>query len=158
MIDDSNNFVHHPVAKQSEYPPPARFDESATANAQPVEPLLTGRIAVWKQRARTVGQVISSKTRVLALVIIGALAAGALGGTMFVRQHAWSTDSASVVDQAATELPTSTDLQKAPGGTRAVVSATVLPNTGRTISRSRNRHARHNRQRALRAYRVAVIK
>jgi hypothetical protein len=156
MTDDSNKFVQQTVTEEFEYPPPARFDDSASANAQPVEPLPTSRIVVWKQRVSSARRMISGKTIVLTLVIIGGLAIGAVGGTMLVRQRASLTDSAPVIDAPTTE--TTTDSQRPAHEPRAEVSTAELPNALQTNSRFRNRRTpRTTRRTQQRAYRVAVI-
>jgi hypothetical protein len=158
MSAHSNNSVRFTEAEQFEYPPPARFDESASANAQPVQPLSTSRVAAWKQRARSARELISSKTVVLVLVVIGGLAIGALGGTLLVRHHTSMTESAPVVEESTLEIPAEGDSQKPADETRAGLPTTELSNAGRNSARGRNRRTRPNTWHAQRAYRVAVIR
>ena len=100
MIDDTNNAMQFSEEAEIEYPPPAHFDESATANAQPVQPIPAAGIALWLERARHVRRAISGRTRIVVLAIIAGLAIGALGGAMLLRPSASRADSEPVVDGA----------------------------------------------------------
>jgi hypothetical protein len=158
MIDETDNLL--PVSEEAEieYPPPAHFDESAAANAQPVQPIPTG-IALWVERARSLQHAVSHKTKIVVSAVIGGLAIGALGGAMLVRPNASRADSGPATNAERSEVRGATATQTPTVETPAAnVAATELPKNTRRISRLRNRPARPTTGHPQRAYRVAVIR
>jgi hypothetical protein len=157
MMNDSSNTIQVTEASELEYPPPARFDENASANAQPVEPIPTNRAARWMGRARAAGLALGTKTKVLGLVLVGALAIGAAGGAFLVRDTASSSAKSRVVaepagDVSAIEVPQSTDESRTASATRL-----NSPSADQIKPRTRESRKRVPRQRP-RARLVGVIK
>src|SRR6266850_1198389 len=97
MIDDTKKSSDFNEA-EFDSPPPAFFDEAATAGAQPVEPIPTGGIGAWVRGALNARHLLNVKTKALALVLVGGLALGTLGGTLLVND-ASSSSAAPSVDQ-----------------------------------------------------------
>ena len=156
MIDDRKSLPS--TEAESGFPLPARFDESARANAQPVQPLPQRGVSVWIQRARFARQVLKRRTKGLALVSVGGLAIGSLGGTMLVKERHPSTDAASVIEEpnAKTSAVQETELNDGTGD--AQMSVLALPSAGKTTSRLRKRHSRPLAPRGQRTYRPTVIR
>jgi hypothetical protein len=158
MIDDTDNLQKISEEAEIEYPPPAHFDESATANAQPVQPIPTG-IALWVERARHLRHGVSRKTRIVVLAVIGGLSLGALGEAMLVRTNTSRADSGPAIKAEPSDLKGATGTQTPADETPAAkVAATELPGNTQSISRSGKRPTRPSARHAPRAYRVAVIR
>jgi hypothetical protein len=162
-MNDSKNSVGSPEVG-FEFPPPGLFDEIASAKAQPVRPIPTSRVSVWIQRAHDTAhdtrQMLTTRTKALALVLVGGLAIGTLGGTMLVKQR-FSPDAAPVVQESAAETTTA---QAAPGDpspntepSAEEASAMALQSVTKTSSRIRRHRHRLPVQRSQ-AYRVDVIR
>ena len=160
MIDDKNDSLNVNEEAELENPPPAHFDESASANAQPVQPIPTQGVAFWMHRTRGARQVLNTRTKRLALVLVAGLTMGALGGTMLVKERN-ETDAAPVV-QAASEPDPAPDATTDAGTNDAIgaaqASATVSLGALQAPSRNRRHHTRLRIQRGPQAYRVAVIR
>jgi hypothetical protein len=158
MIDDRQNL------SETEFnsPPPAHFDESASANAQPVEPIPASRAAGWIQRARKAQPLVSLKTRALTLVIVGGLAIGTLGGTMLVNERSSLPNEQPVVQEPTTETTATQDAVKESVSSEEAAAldaaAIALQRADQTSARSRRRRNPAPVKRAPRAYRVAVIR
>lgn len=165
MIDDSRD-AENATATEFESPPPPHFDESASANAQPVQPIPASVVTVWFQHARSARQMLPVRTKALALVLVGGLAIGALGGTLLVKERKLTTGPAPVVEESAAEASATTDAS--PDATEDAVpneetgaaqpGAIELQGAAQTRSRNRSRRARPQTQRQPQAYRVGVIK
>lgn len=158
-MDDIKNAVDSTEA-EFESPPPAYFDETASANAQPVRPIPTSRVSVWVQRAQNARQMLTARTKAVALVLIGGLAIGTLGGTMLVKQSS-SQDSALVQESTAkTSAPRAAPGDPAPNDETSAVeaSAMALQSAGQTSRRIRRHRNRPPVQRGQQAYRVGVIR
>ena len=126
-----------------------RFDESACANAQPVQPLPIKKTPTWARGLRSARLVLNGRTRALALVIIAGLATGSLGGTLLMNQYSEGDNESAIVSNPVVEESAASAPNEIDGMTTA--SATVV-----TTAR-RYRRARVMPQRFRRAYRVAVI-
>ena len=161
MIDDTRGSVDFNEAK-FETMPPAFFDEAASANAKPVQPIPKGRIRAWVQRARNRRPLVMAKTKALALVLIGGLALGILGGTMLVKVSQWSRDATPANEEEiaeTTEAPGAVGNAEPSRETRALDTfATPLQRPGPASSANRRHRVRARVQSANRAYRVAVIR
>jgi len=155
MIDDTRDFVTD--NEEAQLPPPPRFDERASANAQPVKPLLTSRPASWMQRARDFQRKVGVKTKTLALVVAAGLAIGAASGAMLANRSQSSLPT-PVIEQPSAETAATEDAIKETASTVETISAqtaVVAPPKPAHI----RRHSRAPRGRAQpRAYRVAVLK
>jgi hypothetical protein len=132
---DTTNWVTINEDEQFPVPPPARFDDDASANARPVQPLPASGIGLWTQRLRDARQKFSGRTRGLALVMISGLTIGAASGAMLASRHQalvstsvvqQSTDEAAAPEASSQEtqatLPTS-DMIGAEGSAMAMQSA-----------------------------------
>ena len=165
MMDDRMNTLDSTEA-EIESPPAVRFDEVASANAKPVQPIPIGGVAVWIQRAHErahyARQMFTGRTKALALVLVGGLAIGTLGGTILVKQQASSTDAPATVEQSVPETTATQDAIEVPLSSEETVAldaaAIALQRASQTSSRSRRRRALPPVQRAPKAYRVGVIK
>jgi hypothetical protein len=161
MIDYNENSIESTEA-EFEFPPPARFDEIASENAKPVQPIPTSGVAVWIQGAHYARQMLTRRTKALALVLSGGLAIGTLGGTMLVKERSSSPDAAPTVEESIAETTAAQEGTKNSGlneGTPAA-EAGAMPLQGARQTSSRIRHRRIDApvQRAQRAYRVGVIR
>ncbi len=132
--------------------PPPRFDDSATARAQPVEPISQSRFSNWFGRGGSVRELITTKSSALALVVIAGLATGTLGGMALVSYSQQSVP----IDQTTANEPAITIANSQLDFETAEIGASGLLVTGATVSR-RKIPARERRGGAQRAYRVAVI-
>jgi hypothetical protein len=160
MIDertDSTHFLNEPEPQLSS----PQFDENASANAQPVQPIPASRVAAWRQHASSVWQAIAKRSRAFALVVIAGLATGTLGGMAWV-QHSQTSESPAV-NQSVSELPGAASKEEQPGAPviggsdlQSTGSMITGPTTGGRKSRMRGRSGRGTQ--ATRAYRVAVIR
>ena len=160
MIDDSKNSVDS-IGAKFEFPPPARFDERANANARPVRPIPTSGVSVWIQRANYTRQMLTARTKALALVLVAGLAIGTFGGTILVRRGSSSADSAPLQESTAeTTAAQAATRDPAPNDERSAVqaSAMALQSAGQTSSQIRRHRNRPPVQRGQQAYRVGVIK
>lgn len=163
MMDDRMNSLDSTEA-EIESPPAVRFDEVASANAKPVQPIATGGVAVWIQRAHErahyARQMLTGRTKALALVLVGGLAIGTLGGTILVKQQASSTDAPAPVEQSVAE--TTQEAIEKPLSSEEIVAldaaAIALQRASQTSSRRGRRRALPPVQRAPKAYRVGVIR
>ena len=159
-MDDIKNSVDSAEAGL-ESPPPGLFDEIASANAQPVRPIPATRGSVWIQRAHEARQMLTTRTKAVALVLVGGFAIGTLGGTMLVKDRR-SSAAAVPAGQESTAEPTAAQDATNSGAndeTGAVqASAMAVQSVGQTSSRTRRHRHRPPVQRSQEAYRVDVIR
>jgi hypothetical protein len=141
--------------------PAARFDEVASANAQPVQPIPTSRVSFWIQRAHDAREMLTARTKAVALVLIGGLAIGTLGGTMLVKQTS-SPDATPTVQASTAETKAppqaSGDIASKDEPSAVEASAIALKSAGQTSSRVRRHRKRPPIQHGQQAYRVDVIR
>lgn len=156
MIDDRKGLPSREA--EPDFPLPARFDESARANAQPVQPIPQRGVSVWIQRARFARQVLTRRTKGLALVSVSGLAIGTLGGSMLVKERDSSTDAASVIEEPNAEASAAQETELNAGTGDAQVSVLPLRSAGKTTSRVRKRYSRPLAQHGQRSYRAAVVR
>ena len=162
MIDDRNESVDVSGAAKFELPPPAHFDESACESAQPVQAIHVSRVAGWIQRASDARQALTLRTKTLALVLVGALAIGTLGGTMLLREGK-STDPSTVAEHSNVEPAAPQDAPQESGpdhATRAAQASSImaLQDAVQNPPRIRRERTRPRMQQGPKAYRVAVIR
>lgn len=161
MIDYNENSIE-PTEAEFEFPPPARFDEIASENAKPVQPIPTSGVAVWIQHAHYARQMLTHRTKASALVLIGGLAIGTLGGTMLVKERSSSPDAAPTVQESIAEKTAAQEATKNSGlnDATSAAEAAAMPLLGARQTSSRIRHRRIDPpgQRGRRAYRVGVIR
>jgi hypothetical protein len=153
MIDEANDSTR--LIEESEFKlPPPRFDESATARAQPVQPILVSRSSAFYDRVASLGRALTSGSRALVLVVIAGLATGTLGGMAWVEQRR-VTD----VPPATNELSEVAQENPQNEGPRAEVSGITNFESSRPMaSQTRKGRWRTRSNRAPRAYRVAVLR
>lgn len=157
MSDDRNDSAHLIGEPELNLTAPL-FDERATANAQPVQPIPTSRGSGFNNRAAALRRALTSSSRALALVVIAGLATGTLVGMAWVKEPQVTAVSPSASESASESAPTdllngspnSEPRAETVGGT-GLQSAS--PATGIRGGRSRLRSTR-----ATRAYRVAVLR
>ena len=160
MIEKSQNYVDSTEAQFE--PSLVRFDEVASANAKPVQPIPTSRVSDWIQRAHHARQMLTPRTKALALVLVGGLAIGTLGETLLVKEGNSTYDESPPAQESTSDITAAKDATKGTGLNEAVLdahaSAVALQTAGQNPSRIRNRRIRPPVQRIQRAYRVAVIR
>src|SRR5436190_7224446 len=162
MIDERNDAVNVSEAAECELPPPAHFDESACASAQPVQPIQVSGVAGWIQRASNARQALTPRTKMLALVLVGALAIGTLGGTMLIREDK-ATDASTMAEHSNVEpaAPQEAPQESGPDhATRAAQASSImaLQDAVQNPPRIRRQRTRSRMQQGPKAYRVAVIR
>lgn len=132
--------------------PPPRFDESATAKAQPVEPIRRSRLSSWLGKGSSVRGMIT-KSRALALMVIAGLATGTLGGIALVK-HSERIDQATsreLVSSSSIEDPEFRGFATAETGAHGFLATGAVGGRRRIRARARTGGAQ-------RAYRVAIIR
>ena len=161
MIDDTQSTVDFNEAKL-ESTPPAFFDETASANAKPVQPIPKGRFGVWVQRALDAGPLLTARRKALALVLISGLALGILGGAMLAKVGQSAPDVPPPSEEAIAETTEAASVAEnaEPSHEPAALDgfANALQRSGRTSAANRRYRLRTRVQPANRAYRVAVIR
>jgi hypothetical protein len=152
---DSAHFINEPEPQLS----PPQFDEIASANAQPVQPIRWARVSAWSNYACSLWRASAKRSRTLAAVVILGLATGTLGGMAWVR-HSQATTESPAMNESVSELPGAASQEEQPAA--AVIGGSDLQSTGSMtagpttqIHRSRTRG---RSSRVPRAYRVAVIR
>jgi hypothetical protein len=145
--NDSTGLVDEPYFNL----PPPRFDESATAHAQPVQPIRASRASGFYDRFVSLGRALTSGYRALVLVVIAGLVAGTVGGM------AWF-EGRRDVQPTANELSVAQENPQNEEPRAEVSGVTNLQNAGLTTSQSRKGRWRTRSNRAPRAYRVAVLR
>ena len=156
---DTRNTVKINEDEQFELPPPARFDDDASANAQPVLPLPNGGVAQWAQHSRHAPRRPGGRVKSLALVVIAGLTIGVASGAMLASRHQAYVSTQAVQqsnvksagnDESSDESSPARDMIGAEASVMAMQSA-VQPVRIR-------RHRSSLRQPGQpRAYRVAVL-
>lgn len=128
---------------------PPRFDDSATAKAQPVEPISRSRFSNWFGKGGAVRGMITTKSRALALVVIAGLATGTLGGIALVNQSESSNQiNQTTANESVSVLP-NPNFETAETGARGLLLTGAVGNRRKIRVRPRVG--------GQRAYRVAVI-
>lgn len=157
MIDDRNDSTHSIDEPEGNLPPP-HFDESATANAQPVQPIRTSRVSGFHNLAASLRRAATSRSRALALVVIAGLATGTLVGMALVKEPQVTAESPSVnhsVSELAPADPPNDSQNQEPGAEAFGVTGLQSATAGTGIRRGRSR-ARSSR--GARAYRVTILR
>jgi hypothetical protein len=159
MIDTRNSVTVNEEA-QFQLPPPARFDDDASAKAQPVQPLPASRVALWTQRLRDAGQKLGGRTKAFALVMIGGLTIGAASGAMLATRHQASV-SMQTMQQSIDETVGTEGLNQDTSPTRDMIgaegSAMAMQRAVQPV-RIRRHRSSLGAPGQRRAYRVAVLK
>jgi len=157
MIDDRNDSAHLIDEPEDNLPAP-HFDESATANAQPVQPIRTSRVSGFHNLAASLRRAATSRSRALALVVIAGLATGTLVGMALVKEPQVTAESPSVnhsVSELAPADPPNDSQNQEPGAEAFGVTGLQSATAGTGIRRGRSR-ARSSR--GARAYRVTILR
>jgi hypothetical protein len=153
MIDHRDSST-----KEIDEPPlnllPPRFDEEASANAQPVQPIPASRINALRNRLGSVRRRFGNRFSAFVLVVIGGLMTGALGGVAWVKVDQL-TDVSSVASESMSEASVSSNLlPEEPGAAVAgIQEMRIVPE-----NRIRKRSARLGSRRAARAYLFDILR
>ena len=154
MIDDSNGYLDSSDT-QLELPPP-RFDEHASASAQPVEPIPAQPRAISARRSYPALATVQIKRKAFALLLLAGMAIGALGGTLLVKERRAGSETAAVPN---TVQGVTADVEgREPTNENLDGLANALQDSRKRDSRIRSRHSRHQRLNLSQAYRVGVIR
>lgn len=154
MIDDRTHLgIVIPVDPSL---PPPRFDDNASANAQPVEPISSHNSSPARQwLKRTFG----SPSRTLVFIVLVGLAAGTFTGVMWARSAQVNRPELSS-SQSLSEVPKDENKTNLAGSLQPI--AAISASNVQTITPNRSRTRRYRSQPrsggAPRAYRVAVIR
>jgi hypothetical protein len=147
------------VTQQSEveYPPPARFDEDASAHARPVEPIPTNQTVAGVERVRWSWLALETRTKRLAMILAVVLVMGAAVWALMMKGPATSNaESTPATEPAAevsgAEVPASID--ESPMERARAVSAQSARQIKRRTRESRPRFAPQRPRARL----VAIIK
>lgn len=157
MIDDRNDSTHLIDEPEGNLAPP-HFDERATANAQPVQPIRTSRVSGFPNLAASLRRAVTSSSRALALVVIAGLVTGTLVGMAWVKQPHATAESPSSnhsVSELAPADPLNDSQNQEPSAEGLGVTGLQSASAGTGIRRVRSR-ARSSR--GSRAYRVGVLR
>ena len=157
MIDDRNDSTYLIAEPEGNLPPP-HFDERATANAQPVQPIRTSRVSAFHNGAASLRRAVTSRSRALALVVIAGLATGTLVGMALVKgpqAPAESPSSNHSVSELVPADPMNDSQNQEPRAEGLGVIDLQSASAGTGVRRGRSR-ARSSR--GARAYRVAIIR
>ena len=157
MIDDRNDSAHLIDEPEDNLPPP-HFDERAAANAQPVQPIQTGRVSAFHNLAASLRRAVTSRSRALALVVIAGLATGTLVGMALVKEPQVTAEFPSAnhsVPELAPADPPNDSQNQEPRAEGLAVTGLQNASAGTGIPRVRSR-ARSSR--GARAYRVAILR
>jgi hypothetical protein len=153
MVGDRNDSTHVIDEPGLNLPPP-RFDEKATANAQPVQPIPAGRVSTWLENVSSLRRGIIGRGKALVLVVIAGLVTGTLGGMTLVKEQV--TDVSPAASESVSGLAPVDSQNEEPRA--EVFGVTDLQSLGPTGTRIRKSHSRARSSRAPRAYRVAVLR
>jgi hypothetical protein len=158
MIADRTNSTHFMNEPEPQLSPP-RFDETAAANAQPVQRIRSARVDSWREYPSSLWRAVAKRSRTFTLVVIAGLATGTLGGMAWVR-HNQVTTELPAMNESVSELPGVASQNEQPaapviGGSDFQGTGSVITGPTTTIRKSRKR-VRFSR--TPRAYRVAVIR
>lgn len=153
MIDDrdgSTNEIHEPELSLS----PPCFDEEASANAQPVQPIHAGRLSALRNRVASFQRSVVTKFGAFILVVIGGLMTGALGGITLVKVGQVTKASPAVSETVSEVAPPSNLFPEEPGAeVVGVQEMRIIPE-----NRIRRDPSRFRSRRMPRAYLVDVLR
>lgn len=156
---DARDSVIENENRQLRLPPPARFDDNASANARPVEPLRSKGPVPLMQRVRDLGHMLSARTNALAVVVIFGLTIGAASGAMLASRRT-SFESTPQVQPLPVEISGMGALTREtlPTGDTfgAEAAATAMQSAVKPVRFRRQRIALRASGRP-RAYRIAVL-
>lgn len=157
MNNDSNGSTQAVDEPEFNLPPP-RFDERATAKAQPVQPISPSRVSAWRNTVDSMRRAISDSSRALALVVFAGLVTGTLGGMAWVKQQQ-TTDIVPSVNESVSELaPPESQKDSQNEEPRAAVFGVTDLRSPKLATRIRKGRSRVRSSRVPRAYRVAVLR
>jgi hypothetical protein len=157
MIDERDDSTHDIDEPDLNLPPP-RFDERATAKAQPVQPIPADRVSAWRKGVAYFNRAFTSSSRALVLVVIAGLMTGTLGGMVWVKERQ-VTDVSLPANESVSELaPADTPNASQKDEPRAEVFGVTNLQDGNPARQIRKGRSRTKSSRGPRAYRVAVIR
>ncbi|MDQ1707393.1 MAG: hypothetical protein QOJ88_604 [Pyrinomonadaceae bacterium] len=158
MSDEKKNNYPDATSPALELAPP-RFDEVASAKAQPVKPLPARGFGVSFPRTHSVLAPLKIRNKAMALLLVAGMAMGALGGTLLVRQRQSGSEAPALSETAARTGTLEAGVDGSRGGESLDALANALQNSAKRTSEMRSRQGRRHRvQSQPQAYRVGVIK
>jgi hypothetical protein len=157
MFNERSDPIQVAQLGEVEYPPPARFDEDASAHARPVQPIPTNQTVAWVEQVRLSWLALETKTKRLTIVLVVVLIMGAAVESFLTKGPAASNAESTlateaVADVSGAQVPASIDespLERA--------TAVSVQSAGQIKRRTRESRPRFAPQRP-RARLVAVIK
>lgn len=152
MTDNDTNM--HGVDEETDLPPP-RFDDSANASAQPVQPIPRTGIVAWMRSLNSGRNRIAGHLPALALVVMSGLAIGTIGGMALVKERRPYVEPPAANDSVS-EL--TVPAAKTEDLDTAEVGATGFQSSDSNTTGPRKVGSRARTNGELRAYRVAVIR
>lgn len=137
------------------------FDESASARAQPVEPIQIraeaihqNRPSLWRGRLAWIPTLLGNQTRALAVVVVIGLITGALGGVLMV--NASRDDQSDVIEAIPNDPNPELEAKETENLDAFASELTAGPQTLRPRMKQKARG--RFRSSKPRAYRVAIIR
>lgn len=152
MTDDNRNTTL--VNEGADLLPP-RFDQSASASAQPVQPIPRTELFDWLRNLNSRRRRSRAKLPALVLVVISGLALGTMGAIALVKERRPAVEpppASQSVSELAVSLTSPEQLNT------AEVGATGFQSNGSNTTRPHKIRPRPRSNGAPRAYRVSVIR
>jgi len=149
--DHATNLIDEPEFNLST----PRFDERATANAQPVQPIPRDRVSAFHPFVTSIRLGITRRSRALVLVVMAGLVTGALLGMAWVNEPSL-TVSSPPSQQAVSEVAPINSPNEEPRAD--VLGVTNFQNANPATVAIPRARLRVRSNRGNRAYRVAVLR
>jgi hypothetical protein len=156
MNNDSNGSTQAVDEPEFNLPAP-RFDERATAKAQPVQPISPSRVSSWRNTIGSMRRAISDSSKALALVVVAGLVTGTLGGMAWVKERQ-VTDPPSVNESVSELAASDSQIDSRNEEPRAAVFGVTNLQSPKLTTRIRKSRLRVRSSRVPHAYRVAVLR
>lgn len=152
MINDSDGYTYDINGPDLKLSPP-RFDDEASANAQPVRPIPVSRVSAFRNRVASFRQAVVAKFGAFTLVVMGGLLTGTVGGMAWVKV-AQVTNKPPFTSESISEVAPSSNLFTEP--VAEVAGVQEMPKLPE--NRIRKEASRFRSSRAPRAYLVDVLR
>lgn len=152
MTDNDSNI--HGVDEERNLPTP-RFDDGASASAQPVQPIPRTGIFDWMRNLNSRRSKIAGNLPALALVVMSGLAMGTIGGMALVKERRPAVEPSAASDSVSELTVTATKTEDLD---TAEVGATGFQSNNSNTTGPRKVRSRARKNGEPRAYRVAVIR
>jgi hypothetical protein len=108
MINERDVYTHEMDESEPNLLPP-RFDEEASAHAQPVQPLPESRLSAFRSRLAFLRHAVGTKSGAFALVVIAGLMTGTLSGMALVKVGQ-VTEASPMAGESVSEVAPSPNL------------------------------------------------